>query len=215
MSASPTLLSLRNLRCHFNVGGRLLAAVDAVNLDILDGEVLGLVGESGSGKSTLGRLIAGLQAANGGEIILGGQLRRRRARAGDFRKLARSVQMVFQDSYASLDPRLSILDSLMEPLGQMGRSRADAAAVARHWLDRVGLPANAAERYPHELSGGQRQRVGIARAFIAQPRLVICDEPVSALDVSVQAQIINLLRELQRDEGIAMLFIALWPVARR
>ncbi|MFT5887251.1 MAG: oligopeptide/dipeptide ABC transporter ATP-binding protein [Zhongshania sp.] len=205
---SEILVELRELRCHFSSGQGLLAAVDGVNLDIAAGEVVGLVGESGSGKSTLGRIIAGLQPRSGGTIRIAGKPMPQYYRRGQFRAMATQVQMVFQDSYASLNPRMSILASLQEPLWSQGIRGEKAIEKANYWLDRVGLPLSAGERYPHELSGGQRQRIGIARAFIAEPRLVICDEPVSALDVSVQAQIINLLLELQREHNTAMLFIA-------
>jgi oligopeptide/dipeptide ABC transporter ATP-binding protein len=207
MSVSP-ILTVRDLRCHFDSGQGLLAAVDGVDLNIAPGEVLGLVGESGSGKSTLGRIIAGLQPRTGGSMVLDDRPLPAKFKSRDFRFTANRVQMVFQDSYASLNPRMTILDSLLEPLRVRRMPDFAAKALGRQWLDRVGLATGAAERYPHELSGGQRQRIGIARAFIAEPKLVICDEPVSALDVSVQAQIIQLLRDLQQDLNTAMLFIA-------
>ncbi|GAB3374275.1 ATP-binding cassette domain-containing protein [Spongiibacter taiwanensis] len=205
---SQPIVKMRDLRCHFDGPGGLLAAVDGVDLDIYPGEVLGLVGESGSGKSTLGRMIVGLQARSGGYLEVDGRSLPSRFSSGDFRFASRRVQMVFQDSYASMNPRMTILESLIEPLLATRVPVAEARARGRVWLDRVGLARAAAARYPHELSGGQRQRVGIARAFIAEPRLVICDEPVSALDVSVQAQIIELLQALQQQQGTAMLFIA-------
>lgn len=201
------LVSLRELRCFFKSDKSWLAAVDGVNLDIYAGEVVGLVGESGSGKSTLGRVIAGLQPRTAGSLIIDGRVAAKRYRRRDFRNMANIVQMVFQDSYASLNPRMTISMSLQEPLLAMGVSVRDAERRAAQWLERVGLASAAAQRYPHELSGGQRQRVGIARAFIAEPQLVICDEAVSALDVSVQAQIIDLLQGLQRELDTAMLFI--------
>tara|TARA_R110001599_G_scaffold29107_1_gene99841 strand:+ start:12558 stop:13541 length:984 start_codon:yes stop_codon:yes gene_type:complete len=202
------IVQLQELRCHFANGEGLLAAVDGVNLSIEAGEVLGLVGESGSGKSTLGRIIAGLQPRTAGDLIIGGRSMPRTYDRRQFKAMSTQVQMVFQDSYASLNPRMTILASLQEPLWSQGVAPATARAKACYWLERVGLPQSAGERYPHELSGGQRQRIGIARAFIAEPQLVICDEPVSALDVSVQAQIINLLQELQSEHNTAMLFIA-------
>ena len=205
---SAPFVDIHQLRCHFKSGDNLLAAVDGVNLQIAAGEVLGLVGESGSGKSTLGRIIAGLQAPSGGNIYIDGKEMPRSYNRHQFRAMATQVQMVFQDSYASLNPRMTILASLQEPLWSVGVRGHTARDKASYWLDRVGLPQSAGERYPHELSGGQRQRIGIARAFITEPKLVICDEPVSALDVSVQAQIINLLQELQREHNTAMLFIA-------
>ncbi|MBQ0794683.1 oligopeptide/dipeptide ABC transporter ATP-binding protein [Zhongshania sp.] len=202
------LVDICQLRCHFKSGANLLAAVDGINLQITAGEVLGLVGESGSGKSTLGRMIAGLQSRSAGKIYIDGKDMPHSYRRHDYREMATQVQMVFQDSYASLNPRMTILASLQEPLWSLGIHGQAPRDKAAYWLDRVGLPQSAGERYPHELSGGQRQRIGIARAFITEPKLVICDEPVSALDVSVQAQIINLLQELQREHNTAMLFIA-------
>lgn len=197
------LVSLRGLSCHFPASepGCKLAAVDAVDLDIHAGEILGLVGESGSGKSTLGRMLAGLQRPSAGDICFHNGLYP--ARRGPS-----PVQMVFQDSYASLNPRRRILDSLIEPLTALGVPAREKRARGAYWLERIGLSLDAGERFPHELSGGQRQRIGIARAFIAEPQLVVCDEAVSALDVSVQAQIINLLRDIQRDIGTAIVFIA-------
>ena len=201
---SEPLLSLRKLSCHFRQGREYLAAVDDVSLDIHAGEVLALVGESGSGKSTLGRLIAGLETPSHGNMLFEGrQLGGRRS----VNHQRGAIQMVFQDSYASLDPRMRIVDSLAEPLKRAGAKPAALRAQVEQWLARVGLSARFADRYPHQLSGGQRQRVGIARAFIGEPQLVICDEAVSALDVSVQAQILTLLREIQRDSDTAMLFI--------
>lgn len=205
------VLEVRTLRRLFHQGGDFLTAVDNVSLTVQRGEVLGLVGESGSGKSTLGRVIAGLLSRSAGEVWVDGVPLPRHSRSGDFRRRARAghpVQMIFQDSYASLNPRLNIGQSLGEPLIVQGVPAPEIEQAVAYWLSRVGLPAEAAQRYPHELSGGQRQRVGIARAFIAKPRLVVCDEPVSALDVSVQAQIIQLLRDIQREQGTAMLFIA-------
>lgn len=201
-------IEVSQLRCHFKSGENYLAAVDGVNLQIGAGEVLGLVGESGSGKSTLGRIIAGLQARSAGTLCIDGKKMPQHYSRRQFRAMSTKVQMVFQDSYASLNPRMTILASLQEPLWSLGIRGKTSFDKAMYWLDRVGLPRAAGERYPHELSGGQRQRIGIARAFIAEPKLVICDEPVSALDVSVQAQIINLLQELQREHNTAMLFIA-------
>ena len=201
-------VDLHELRCHFKSGDNLLAAVDGVNLQIAAGEVLGVVGESGSGKSTLGRIIVGLQSRSAGNIVIDGKTMPHKYSRRQFRAMSTQIQMVFQDSYASLNPRMTILASLQEPLWSLGVKGQAARDKAAYWLDRVGLPQSAGERYPHELSGGQRQRIGIARAFIAEPKLVICDEPVSALDVSVQAQIINLLQELQREHNTAMLFIA-------
>ncbi len=204
---SDSLLRLSSLSCHFSHGREQLAAVDGVSLELAAGEVLGLVGHSGSGKSTLGRLIAGLETPSSGEIVFAGQRLPPRRSARALRAQAGQLQMIFQDSYASLNPRMTIAASLAEPLQALGLSGAEVRAKVQTWLQRAGLGEAFAERYPHQLSGGQRQRVGVARAFISEPKLVICDEAVSALDVSVQAQIIQLLRDIQRDSATAMIFI--------
>ncbi len=201
------LLRVELLSCHFAQGDEYLAAVDGVSLSLAAGEVLGLVGESGSGKSTLGRLIAGLETPSSGDIYFAGQRLSRRRSGSALRAQGGDIQMVFQDSYASLNPRMTIAASLAEPLQQRGCRGAALRSRVDEWLERVGLGQRFAGRYPHQLSGGQRQRVGIARAFITEPQLVICDEAVSALDVSVQAQILQLLREIQRDSATAMIFI--------
>ena len=185
-----------------------LRAVDEVSLSIATGETLGLVGESGCGKSTLGRMLVRLQPATSGEFRFDGADVTTLEGAGLLR-LRRAMQIVFQDPFGSLNPRMSVGDIVMEPLLIHG-ARADAATRTRvaEMLEAVGLPARAARRYPHEFSGGQRQRVGIARALILRPRFVVLDEPVSALDVSVQAGIVNLLQDLQAELGLTYLFIA-------
>jgi len=183
-------------------------AVDGVSFEIMPGETVGLVGESGSGKSTLGRMIVGLLPASSGEIVIDGE------QVGDLhgrarRKLWRHVQMVFQDPYSSLNPKLTVRDALAEPLRNFGIARgAEAEALIRKTLDACGLSATAMTRYPREFSGGQRQRIGIARALIVRPNFIVADEPVSALDVSIQAQIINLLQDLKSEFGLTYLFIA-------
>jgi len=208
------LLSVRGLVRHFPTPGRLFGpprfvrAVDGVDLDVARGETLGLVGESGCGKSTLGRLIARLDAPTAGRILLEG----RDVSGLDDRSLLpirESVQMVFQNPFASLNPRMTVGEIIEEPLviHRKGDRAARRRRVAR-LLDQVGLAASRVDRYPHEFSGGQRQRIGIARALALEPRLIICDEPVSALDVSIQAQIINLLQDLQRETGVSYLFIS-------
>ncbi|MCW1100198.1 dipeptide ABC transporter ATP-binding protein [Streptomyces sp. RS2] len=209
-------LQVRALERHIPVGGGVLTrrnaprvrAVDRIDLELRRGETLGLVGESGCGKSTLARLLTALDRPTAGEIrILGQRLDGLKGRR--LRQLRRHVQLVFQDPYTSLDPRMTAEQIVREPLSvyQEG-ARADQPRMARELLEAVGLnPAHAA-RYPHQFSGGQRQRIGIARALALRPEVLICDEPVSALDVSVQAQIINLLASLQRDFGLACLFIA-------
>lgn len=205
------LLDIRDLVVEFPSpgGGEKLCAVDQVSLSIMPGSVRGLVGESGSGKSTLGLAIAGLLEPAGGELHFDGYaLPARRSRKA-FHHQATAIQMVFQDSGGSLNPRHTIGEILREPLHlHPGRVAGVPAERVLHWLQRVGLRAEHALRYPHELSGGQRQRVAIARALILEPRFVICDEPISALDVSVQAQIVNLLSVLKAELGLTVLFIA-------
>jgi oligopeptide/dipeptide ABC transporter ATP-binding protein len=198
------LVSVRSVSKHFPT----TKAVDGVSFDIMPGETLGLVGESGSGKSTLGRLVVGLLRATGGETIVDGQ-NVGALRGGARKALWRHAQMVFQDPYSSLNPRMTVRDTLAEPLRNFGIARgAEADALIRKTLDACGLAANAAARYPREFSGGQRQRIGIARALIVRPNLIVADEPVSALDVSIQAQIINLLQDLKAEFGLTYLFIA-------
>jgi len=207
-SATPCL-EVRDLQVGFRLDdGRFVQAVRGVSLAVCQGEILGLVGESGCGKSTLARACAALVPVNAGDVLLNGVSfhglppRERRRRRPD-------LQMVFQDPYASLNPRMTVQETLAEAIRvrQPLRGAALRAAVQR-LLTEVGLSAEQAVRYPHEFSGGQRQRIAIARALATQPRLIIADEPVSALDVSIQAQIINLTRRLCRDHALAMLFIS-------
>ena len=210
------LLEALDLTKHYDVetGGffrrtrTALRAVDGVNLTIEPGETLGLVGESGCGKSTLGRLLIRLIPATRGQILFDGQ-ELTRLNPRELRAARKGMQIVFQDPFGALNPRMSVEETVMEPLLIHGSRRGPATreAVTR-MLDKVGLPDSARYRFPHEFSGGQRQRIGIARALILNPKLVICDEPVSALDVSVQAQIVNLLSDLQRELGLTYLFIA-------
>ncbi len=213
--ADDTILSVEDLAVHFPVGGglfgggaRLLRAVDGVNLTLKRGECLGLVGESGSGKSTVALSILGLQAPTRGRIVLDGQVVAGR-QSGDRKAVARVVQMVFQDPYASLNPRQTVRRTLEDPLrlhGVTDKSEIDGRIA--EMLRQVGLRPEQADRYPHEFSGGQRQRIGIARALILNPKIVICDEPVSALDVSIRAQIINLLLELKETLGLSYIMIS-------
>jgi oligopeptide/dipeptide ABC transporter ATP-binding protein len=185
-----------------------LRAVDNVALAIRAGETLGLVGESGCGKSTLGRLLIRLIPVSDGTILFDGTDITALG-PKELRAVRRGMQIVFQDPYGALNPRMSVEDIIMEPLLIHGaRADADARARVGEMLSLVGLPARARERFPHEFSGGQRQRIGIARALVLRPRFVVCDEPVSALDVSVQAQIVNLLVDLQGELGLTYLFIA-------
>ena len=210
------LVSAVGLSKHYAIrGGAFLRrqtaairAVDGVDLDIMPGETLGLVGESGCGKSTLGRTLIRLIEPSDGTIRFdGADITALNAKA--MRPKRRAMQIIFQDPYGALNPRMSVEDIVMEPLVIHG-ARADAAtrALVADMLRLVGLPQRAANRFPHEFSGGQRQRVGIARALALKPRFVVCDEPVSALDVSVQAQIVNLLQDLQTELGLTYLFIA-------
>ena len=185
-----------------------IKAVDDVSLTIERGETLGLVGESGCGKSTIGRTVLRLYEPTAGKVVFDGEDISSRGEVA-MRPLRRRMQMIFQDPFASLNPRHSIGRIVAEPMRVHGLAgRRDAQARVRELLVRVGLPADAASRYPHEFSGGQRQRIGIARALAVSPDFIVCDEPVSALDVSIQAQIINLLDELQGDFGLTYLFIA-------
>ena len=195
-------------------------AVDDVSLDIHAGETLGLVGESGSGKSTLGRLILRLIEPTSGTIHFDGRDLIAAGR-GEMRRLRRDLQIIFQDPFASLDPRLRVEDIVAEPLIIHGMKQQDGSVNASlhsravELLRAVGLDESALRRYPHEFSGGQRQRIGIARALALRPKFIVCDEPVSALDVSVGAQIVNLLAQLQRDFGLTYLFIShSMPVVR-
>ena len=210
-----SLLSVQNLQQHFPVRGGVLRralgackAVDGVSFSLAEGETLGLVGESGCGKTTLGKAIVRLLKPTGGRIDFNGH-DITHAGLREMRPLRRHMQMIFQDPAESLNPRHTVRDILEEPfiIQKMG-SKEDRRAWVLDLLDKVGLPSGAAERFPFEFSGGQRQRIGIARAIALKPKLIVCDEPVSALDVSVQSQVLNLLLDLQRDMGLSYLFIA-------
>jgi oligopeptide/dipeptide ABC transporter ATP-binding protein len=202
-----TLLSVDGLKVHFRTGGGLLRAVDGVSFDVAAGETVGLVGESGCGKSTLARAIIRLVPITAGHVLLDGQ-DLAAASPRELRQMRPLVQMVFQDPYGSLNPRRVIGSIVAQPMLLAGWSRRDARERVAALLRQVGLSAAAAGRYPHEFSGGQRQRIGIARALALNPRLIICDEPVSALDVSVRAQVMNLLNAIQAETGVAYLFIS-------
>ncbi|MFZ9297902.1 MAG: ABC transporter ATP-binding protein [Hylemonella sp.] len=214
-SIEPMLLEVRNLRKHFPTGqswlgrgGKLVRAVDGVSFSIAAGETLGLVGESGCGKSTTGKLILRLLDPTAGEIFWHGQAIGNLSQA-EMRPVRRELQAVFQDPYSSLNPRIRAADIVAEPLRNYeSLSAAQARERVAHLFEKVGLRADQMVRFPFEFSGGQRQRLGIARALSVQPRLMVCDEPVSALDVSVQAQVINLLMDLQQEFGLSYLFVA-------
>ncbi len=215
-SRMSPLLAVRDLRKHFPVSGgfgggraRVVHAVDGVSFHIDRAETVALVGESGCGKSTVGRAILRLFDITAGQVVLGG-IRIDDMAAGALRPLRRRMQVVFQDPFSSLNPRLRVRDLLAEPIRNFGLAKSPAETAARvgALLDKVRLPREAAQRWPHEFSGGQRPRIAIARALAAEPELIVCDEAVSALDVSVKAQIINLLQDLQRELGLALLFIS-------
>lgn len=215
--ASQPILSVRDLKVHFRIKSgawpwspaRTLKAVDGISFDIHAGETLGVVGESGCGKSTLARAVLNLIPATAGNIVwMGQEMTGASPRA--WLGVRSDIQMIFQDPLASLDPRMTIAQIIAEPL-RTHRPRMPEAEVMQRvktMMSRVGLMPQQINRYPHEFSGGQCQRIGIARALILEPKLIICDEPVSALDVSIQAQIINLLKALQKSMGLALIFIA-------
>jgi ABC-type oligopeptide transport system ATPase subunit len=210
------LLEVADLRKWFPVRRGMIVertvdyvkAVDDVSFEIEEGETLGLVGESGSGKSTTGYSVLQLLKPTGGSVRFLGKELTTMSR-GDLREMRREMQIVFQDPYSSLNPRMTVGNIVAEPLTVHGvGTRRSREATVRDLLETVGFNPDFTNRYPHEFSGGQRQRIGIARALALNPRLIVCDEPVSALDVSIQAQILNLLKDLQRDLGLAYLFVA-------
>ena len=210
--STDAVVSVRDVTKHFPVRGGVLLrtighvhAVDNVSFDVRDGEAFGLVGESGCGKTTLGRLILKMYPVTSGSIVFEGQ----DITAIDRKELARRMQIIFQDPFGSLDPRLTVGGIISEGLEvhEVG-TQAERADRVAETMNVVGISSHYAQRYPHEFSGGQRQRIGIARALVLQPKFIVCDEPVSALDVSIQSQILNLLRELQSQMGLTYLFIA-------
>ncbi|TRZ85841.1 MAG: dipeptide ABC transporter ATP-binding protein [Streptomycetaceae bacterium] len=213
MNNHKVILSVQGLTKNYELGtafskGRdVVHAVENIDLEVIEGETLGIVGESGCGKSTLGRMIVRLEKPTAGEIFFEGEnLLRQKSRK--LRQLRMRFQMIFQDPYASLNPRRQIGKIVEEPLRIHGVGKTERRVIARDLLTRVGLDEDAYEKYPHEFSGGQRQRVVIARALALQPRLIVADEPVSALDVSIQAQVLNLFKDLQAEFKLTYIFIA-------
>ncbi|KKD59820.1 peptide ABC transporter ATP-binding protein [Grimontia sp. AD028] len=212
------LLDIEDLKVHFNIASKsvwpwakptALKAVDGVDIKLYEGETLGVVGESGCGKSTFARAVIGLVQATEGQVVwLGQDLTK--LEGNDLREKRKEIQMIFQDPLASLNPRMTVGDIIAEPLKTFypELSKDEVKQQVQAMMTRVGLLPNVINRYPHEFSGGQCQRIGIARALILKPKLVICDEPVSALDVSIQAQVVNLLKELQKEMGLSLIFIA-------
>ncbi len=210
--SDKNLLEVKNLKQHFDVPNGFmrtlkLKAVDDVSFNIKEGETLGLVGESGCGKTTVGRTLLHLYKPTAGEVWFDGQLIKDKKSISEFRKQA---QMVFQDPYSSLDPRMTVSDIIGEPLDvhKLYSNRKERMEKILYLMDLVGLNSEHAARYAHEFSGGQRQRIGIARALAVDPKFIVCDEPVSALDVSIQAQVVNMFEDLQKKLGLTYLFIA-------
>ena len=208
---SEALLQVKNLKKYFQIGkNQLLKAVDDVSFEIHRGETLGLVGESGCGKSTLGRTLMRLYTPTSGSIVYNGKDIAGRLNGTDAKILNRKMQMVFQDPYASLDQRMKVMDIVAEGIDANGlaKNQQERASMVIQLLNVVGLQEEHAYRFPHEFSGGQRQRIGIARALAVNPEFLVADEPISALDVSIQAQVVNLLKELQQERNLTYLFIA-------
>ena len=203
----PALVKVENLKKYFNTPHGMLHAVDGVSFEIEEGTTVGVVGESGCGKSTLGRTIIHLLESSGGSIYFGGK-DITRINSADLRKLHEDMQFIFQDPYSSLNPRMSVEEIVREPLIVSRRySKKELQKEADELMDMVGIDLRLRKAYPHELDGGRRQRVGIGRALALKPKFVICDEPVSALDVSIQAQVLNLLQDLQKQRNLTYMFI--------
>lgn len=210
MPERKKLLQVKHLKQYFTSGKSTVKAVDDVTFDIYEGETFGLVGESGSGKTTTGRSIIRLYDPTDGKIIFDGKDVSKLKSRADKREFNRKMQMIFQDPYASLNPRMIVEDIIAEGIDIHGlaKSKKERSEMVENLLETVGLNRDHASRYPHEFSGGQRQRIGIARALAVQPKFIIADEPISALDVSIQAQVVNLLKDLQEEKGLTYLFIA-------
>ncbi len=204
------LISADKLTKHFRIGGnQIVHALDEVTLSIAEKEIVGLVGESGSGKSTFGKALVGLHDKTSGTVTYRGERLPQKYTPLDFQRHAQRMQMIFQDPYSSLNPRMTVGEIIGEGLRlNSNKSATEVRDSVAQWLTRVGLEPDHMSRYPHEFSGGQRQRIGIARALILEPEFIVCDEPISALDVSVQAQVVNLLDELKASLGLTLLFIA-------
>ncbi|MFP3122318.1 ATP-binding cassette domain-containing protein [Ectobacillus funiculus] len=204
------IIEVKNVKQYFKTNGAVIKAIDDVTFHIYKGETFGLVGESGSGKSTTGRTIIRLYDATEGEVLFKGENVHGKKSRADLKRFNRRMQMIFQDPYASLNPRMTVADIIAEGIDIHGlaTSKADRMKRVYELLETVGLNREHANRYPHEFSGGQRQRIGIARALAVEPEFIIADEPISALDVSIQAQVVNLLKKLQKERGLTYLFIA-------
>ena len=211
MAEREKLLEIKHLKQYFNMGKpNMVKAIDDISFDIYKGETLGLVGESGCGKSTTGRTIIRLYDATDGEVLFNGENVHGKKSKKQLKDFNRKMQMIFQDPYASLNPRMKVVDIIAEGIDIHGLANTKEERLERVYslLETVGLNREHADRYPHEFSGGQRQRIGIARALAVKPEFIIADEPISALDVSIQAQVVNLLKQLQREHGLTYLFIA-------
>ncbi|MGE7184377.1 ABC transporter ATP-binding protein [Peribacillus sp. NPDC006672] len=208
VNENSPLVEIKNLKKYFPVGSQTLKAVDGLDLKIYPGETVGLVGESGCGKSTAGRTITRLYEPTDGEVLFQGK-NIFDYKPGEMSHIRREIQMIFQDPYASLNPRMKVEELIGEPLAIHGISKGkERRKRVEDLLKLVGLSPEHITRFPHEFSGGQRQRIGIARALALNPKFIVCDEPISALDVSIQAQVVNLLKELQKEMGLTYLFIA-------
>lgn len=216
MAEKRKILEVKHLKKYFPLkkgkykdGDPCVKAVDDITFDLYEGETLGLVGESGCGKSTLGRTIIRLYEPTSGEVIFGGEDVAKKSRK-EMRALREEMQFIFQDPYSSLNPRMTVFNILAEPLIAHGKFKRgpELDAYVKNLMDRCGLPSYYCYRYPHQFSGGQRQRIGIARSLALDPSFIICDEPVSALDVSIQSQIINLMKDMQEEKNISYIFIS-------